>query len=172
MLDKPDSAINRIEEVLSVALFVALVILCTLQIVFRFLINFSLSWTEELAQFTFIVLIYVACSMAILRDAHVRVEIIDVFVTGRAKYVLDQIIDVIWAAFIFLIGWLGIGIAQDYLSFGKTTPALDWQYGWLYSVIPITFMLMTLRLGQRMLLRHRQWLTERDVQNPAQAPSE
>jgi TRAP-type C4-dicarboxylate transport system permease small subunit len=162
MLEKPDSAVNRIEEVLSVVLFVALVVLCTLQIVFRFLINFSLSWTEELAQFVFIVLIYVSCSLAILRDAHVRVEIIDVLVSGRAKYVLDQTVDVVWAVFMFGIGWIAIDIVQDYLSFGKTTPALDWQYGWLYAVIPITFMLMTLRLGQRMYLRHLSWRAERD----------
>jgi len=167
MLDKPGSAINRIEEVLSVVLFVALLVFCTLQIVFRFLINFSLSWTEELAQFTFIVLIYVACSLAVLKDAHVRVEIIDVFVTGRAKYILDQIVDVVWAGFMFMIGWIAIDIAQDYLSFGKTTPALDWQYGCLYAVIPITFMLMTLRLGQRMYLRHLSWRAGGDGAAPS-----
>lgn len=152
---------NKIEEVLSVVLFMSLVTLCFLQVLFRFLINFSLSWTEELANYNFILLIYVSCSLAIQRGAHVRVEIIDAIVKGRAKYWLDQAIDLAWGIFIFTVGYLGIDIVRDSLAVGKTTPALDWPYGWVYAVVPVTFLLMALRLAQRMIARHRLWVDEK-----------
>ncbi|WP_232055270.1 TRAP transporter small permease [Vibrio taketomensis] len=65
------------------ALFLALIILCLLQILFRFVFNFSLSWTEELARYVFIALVYAASSLAVIKGAHVRVEIIDNFVKGN-----------------------------------------------------------------------------------------
>lgn len=152
---------NKIEEHLSVVLFSLLVVLCFLQVLFRFFLNFSLSWTEELANYNFILLIYISCSLGIQRGAHVRVEIIDGLVRGRPKYWLDQAIDFAWGGFIFIVGYLGIGIVEDSLMVQKTTPALDWPYGWVYAIVPATFLLMTLRLAQRMHARHRLWADEK-----------
>lgn len=152
---------NKIEEVMSVVLFSLLVILCFLQVLFRFLVNFSLSWTEELANYDFILLIYVACSLGIQKGAHVRVEIIDGIVTGSPKYYLDQCLDALWAVFIFIVGYLGIEIIQDAFAVGKTTPALDWPYGWIYAIIPVTFILMSVRLVQRMHARRRLWIEDK-----------
>ena len=153
---------EQFEEVMSVILFSLLVILCFMQVVFRFVINFSLSWTEELANYDFILLVYISCSLCIQKGSHVRVEVIDIFVVGRAKYLLDQAMDLIWSIFIFAVGWHAIAIAQDALMIGKTTPALDWPYGWVYSIIPLTFTLMTLRLLQRMLNRHQLWMANQE----------
>ncbi|SJZ66170.1 TRAP transporter small permease [Consotaella salsifontis] len=162
MVRKFLSHTDKIEETLSVLLFLALVVLCFMQVLFRFFLNFSLSWTEELANYDFILLIYVSCSLAILRGAHVRVEIIDALVTGVAKYVLDQILDLIWTIFIFAVGYYGIGIMRDAFLVEKTTPALDWPYGAVYAIVPATFFLMTVRLLQRMVQRHRAWVTNHE----------
>lgn len=153
---------EKFEEVVSVVLFSILVILCFMQVLFRFAINFSLAWTEELANYDFILLVYISCSLCIVKGAHVRVEIIDLFIRGLPKYLLNQSIDVIWTAFTFLVGWYSVEIAKDAILIGKTTPALDWPYGWVYSVIPFTFGLMTLRLVQRMWTRHQLWAAKRE----------
>lgn len=162
MTKHPGNWTDRIEEVLSVGLFVLLIVLCVLQVVFRFVLNFSLSWTEELARYTFILLTYVACSLGVLKGAHVRVEIIDSFVTGKYKYLLDQGIDLVWGAFVFCIGYLAIDVTREAFAIGKTTPALDWQIGWMYAIIPATFILMALRLLQRMMRRHSLWVEKHE----------
>ncbi|WP_319484318.1 TRAP transporter small permease [uncultured Cohaesibacter sp.] len=153
---------EKFEEVMSVILFSLLVILCFMQVAFRFVINFSLSWTEELANYDFILLVYISCSLCIQKGAHVRVEIIDLFVVGRGKYWLDQALDLVWTVFIFAVGWHAVAIAEDALMIGKTTPALDWPYGWVYSIIPFTFALMTLRLIQRLVVRHQLWAAKQE----------
>jgi len=81
-------------------------------------------------------------------------------VTGTPKYILDQIVYFVWGAFIFYVGYLAIGVTQEAFVIGKTTPALDWQMGWMYAIIPVTFILMSLRVLQRMFVRHVEWIKE------------
>lgn len=77
MKNKINYFMNNIEEYVSILLFSSLIILCFLQILFRFVFNFSLSWTEELSRYVFIALVYISASLAVIRGAHVRVEVID-----------------------------------------------------------------------------------------------
>ncbi|EGU29783.1 TRAP transporter small permease [Vibrio scophthalmi] len=144
---------EEFEEYLSVALFLALIVLCLLQILFRFVFNFSLSWTEELARYVFIALVYAASSLAVIKGAHVRVEIIDNFVSGKAKYYLDQVIEASWCAFMIYIGIYGVEITVEALRVSQVTPALGWQIGWIYMIVPVFFFLISLRLVQRMYHR-------------------
>ncbi|MDD1783400.1 TRAP transporter small permease [Enterovibrio sp. ZSDZ35] len=144
---------DEFEEYLSVALFLALIVLCLLQILFRFVFNFSLSWTEELARYVFIALVYAASSLAVIKGAHVRVEIIDNFVKGKAKYYLDQVIEASWCAFMIYIGAYGVEITLEALRVSQVTPALEWQIGWVYMIVPVFFFLISLRLIQRMYQR-------------------
>ncbi|MFB2831820.1 TRAP transporter small permease [Aeromonas jandaei] len=146
---------DEFEEYLSVILFLALIVLCLLQILFRFVFNFSLSWTEELARYVFIALVYAASSLAILKGAHVRVEIIDMIITGRGKYYLEQFVDISWCAFMVYIGLYGAEITMEALNVEQTTPALGWQIGWIYMIVPVFFFLMCLRLIQRIYNRYQ-----------------
>lgn len=144
---------DNFEEYISTVLFIALIVLCFLQILFRFVFNFSLSWTEELSRYVFIALVYFAASLAIIRGAHVRVEVIDGFVKGTRKKILDSCIDLSFAAFMVWIGYYGLEISVDALAIEQTTPALEWQAGWVYAIVPVTFYLMALRLLQRVYRR-------------------
>ncbi|GAB3518432.1 TRAP transporter small permease [Photobacterium alginatilyticum] len=153
MDDKKNSFLDNIEEYISTFLFIMLIILCFLQILFRFVFNFSLSWTEELSRYVFIALVYFSASLAVVRGAHVRVEVIDGVVKGRNKKVLDSIIDLSFAGFMAWVGYYGLELSVDALALEQTTPALEWQVGWIYAIIPFTFYLIALRLVQRVYRR-------------------
>lgn len=147
------SFLDNIEEYISTVLFISLIMLCFLQILFRFVFNFSLSWTEELSRYVFIALVYFSASLAIIRGAHVRVEVIDNYVKGIKKKILDSIIDFSFALFMAWLGFYGMELSIDALNIEQTTPALGWDVGWVYAIIPFTFYLMSLRLLQRIYLR-------------------
>ena len=153
MNEKNPSFFDRTEEYISAILFISLIVLCSLQILFRFVFNFSLSWTEELSRYVFIALVYFSASLAVLRGAHVRVEVIDGFVHGRKKEILDSIIDLSFALFMIWIGYYGLELTIDALDIEQTTPALEWKSGWVYAIIPFTFYLIALRLIQRIYRR-------------------
>ena len=62
-----------------------LVLMGVLQILFRFVLNFSLSWTEELSRYLFILMVSHGASLALKRSNHVRVELIDIYVKSKIK---------------------------------------------------------------------------------------
>ncbi|MEM7394445.1 MAG: TRAP transporter small permease [Verrucomicrobiota bacterium] len=146
---------KHIEKMVVVVLFSALVLLCFLQIVFRFALNFSLSWTEELARYVFILLVYMSACAAVLHNAHVRVEIIDGLLPERFKKTLDTVVDLLFMVFMALIGYYGIHLSQESFEINQLSPAMQIPMGAVYAIIPITFFLTSGRLIQRIVLRYR-----------------
>ena len=53
-INKISDGINKAVELVTVILFVILIVACVMQVFFRFVLNNSLSWTEEVARFSFI----------------------------------------------------------------------------------------------------------------------
>lgn len=64
-------------DLLSLLLFAALFLTVFLQFVTRYVLNDSLSFTEELARYLLIVLTFVAAIRCQLRDSHIRLEFLD-----------------------------------------------------------------------------------------------
>lgn len=154
---------KQLEKYIIVALFSVLVILCFLQIVFRFALNFSLSWTEELARYVFVLLVYMSACAAILQNAHVRVEIIDSLIPARFKKPLDTAVDLLFMAFMALVGYYGVQLSIEAFRVEQTTPALQAPMGLVYAIIPITFFLTCIRLIQRIVLRYKTAPPETDT---------
>ena len=80
---------KNFEYYLIVFLFTILIVVCFLQVLFRFVFNLPLAWTEELSRYVFIILIYCGASAAVLDNAHVRVELIDNVLSERGRFALD-----------------------------------------------------------------------------------
>ena len=77
---------KNFEYYLIVFLFTILIVVCFLQVLFRFVFNLPLAWTEELSRYVFIILIYCGASAAVLDNAHVRVELIDNVLSERCRF--------------------------------------------------------------------------------------
>lgn len=145
--------IDKFEEYVVVVLFVILILLCFLQVLFRFAFNFSLSWTEELSRFVFIFLVWIAAALAVKRDRHVRVEIIDLFVSKRVLGYIMTGVDIVWFSFIALVGVNAIDVAKEAMEIGQTSPALQAPMGLVYMMIPFSLFLMCIRIVERIYRR-------------------
>jgi TRAP-type C4-dicarboxylate transport system permease small subunit len=147
---------NRLEKFIVVGLFCALILLCFLQILFRFVLNYSLSWTEELSKYVFILLVYMSSCAAVLKNAHVRVEIIDSFLPEPARKVLNTLMDLVFIAFMALVGYYGVHISADAFKIEQLSPAMQVPMGAVYAIIPVTFFLTCIRLVQRIIRRFKE----------------
>ena len=78
---------------------------CFLQVLFRFVFNLPLAWTEELSRYVFIILIYCGASAAVLDNAHVRVELIDNVLSERGRFALDIAVKLLCAAVSLVIAY-------------------------------------------------------------------
>lgn len=70
---------QNLEKILCLVLFGAMIFLAVLQVIFRFVLNASLDWTEELARYCFIASIYAGAALGVKEEQHIRVEIVNVF---------------------------------------------------------------------------------------------
>jgi TRAP-type C4-dicarboxylate transport system permease small subunit len=141
---------DRIEETLCIVLFVLLIIFSFSQVLSRYeLVPFSLDWADELSRYTFIALVYVAASLAIAKNRHVRVEVIDFLLPKKYHPYLALATDLVWLAFTLALVRSGAIVAIKQLK--ATTPVLQWNMGHLYFIIPICFFMMALRLCQRIV---------------------
>lgn len=66
-----------LRDIPSLVVFAALFVTVFLQFFTRYVLNDSLSFTEELARYLLIVLTFVAAIRCQLRDSHIRLEIVD-----------------------------------------------------------------------------------------------
>lgn len=66
-----------LRDVPSLLIFAALFLTVFLQFFTRYVLNDSLSFTEELARYLLIVLTFVAAIRCQLRDSHIRLELVD-----------------------------------------------------------------------------------------------
>ncbi len=131
------------------AFLVALFVGClTLQVCFRFVLGRGLTWTEELSRFAFIWAIYVASSMAVKHQQHIRVTAQYYLLPTSLRFPVWMLSDLVWIVFNIIFALQGIELVHHAIKFPEVTPALGWHAFWVYSIIPAGFILMTLRLVQ------------------------
>lgn len=88
--------IHKFVEALITLLFSAIIIAGTLQVFNRFVLNVSLSWSEEFQKFAFVWLVFLAIPIAYNRSAHLRVDtFFERFPAGMQRAML-WIIDLLW----------------------------------------------------------------------------
>lgn len=146
---------NNFEEWISFVLFSLMVIVIFLQVIFRFFLNYSLDWTEELSRYTFITLVYFSAAVAVKRNRHLRTESLVQALPKKVKKWINIFSDVIWLAFTVLMIKLSFNATMTILETGQQSPVLNVVMGYVYAVVPIGFTLMSLRIIQQIIKKIR-----------------
>ncbi len=153
--------INNIEEYISSVLLGAMVLLIFLQIIFRFILNLPLRWTEETARYAMILLIYLSACSGVKKEKHIRIEAIHNALPQKAALVYWVISNIIWMLFNLVMIVYGINMAGYIYSTGQVSPVLHLPMGILYMVIPVCFTIMEIRIVQLVVARIKEETTKR-----------
>ena len=113
-----------------------------IQVIFRYLLDYSLSWSEELSRFAFIWLCFLGTAYLVLGNRHLRVTIVEDIVPRGVRVALRvlQYLAALFCTAIFLDG--GVDIAGN--EWRQLSPALQLPMGYVYLIIPIAAALMAL----------------------------
>lgn len=134
-----------IEEYLLIFTTVATVLVLFLQVVTRFIFDFSLVWTEELARYLFIWMTFIGVSYAVKKDKHLRIDSLPLLFGGTGKFVIRTIANLLFFFFALVVLYYG-GTGLE--KVGRTTPGLGISYIWVYASILVGFFLTAIRLIQ------------------------
>lgn len=134
---------------------ILLVILSFLQVLFRFVVNFSLSWTEELSRYIFILLVYNGVSLAIRENKHIRVEIIDMLLPKKMLKHLSTFNDIVILTLFGFISYGGVDIVRNAYDVKQVSPAIGIPMAIVYGIIPFMFLICSIRVIQGIIVRYR-----------------
>ena len=143
------------EEIVCMLLFVLLVGLVLVQVLFRFVFNFSLDWTEELSRFVFIWLVYMAVALAAKAGRHIRVEVMEHVLPPRIARFLPYIAEICWFGFCIYMVFHGAEITAGLMNSAQLAPVTQISMGYVYIIVPFGFALMAFRVLQQLWKRFR-----------------
>lgn len=139
-----------INWVIGLALMVLLTIIL-LQTFTRYVIFYSLPWSEELSRYLFVLMILLGINIGITRENFVRIDVIDNFLPARMKPIMGVFRDLVAlvVAIIFTYSTLPM------IRIGKfqKSPALQLPMNWMYMILFIGFALAVVSIVLKILSR-------------------
>ena len=137
--------LDAIIELVTGALLVATLVITLIQVFFRYGLNHSLAWPEEMARWAFVWLVFLGAAMLARRSGHVAIDLIPRMLSARALAIHTFGVSVVMASVATMLVALGFDLVgrSSYVS-----PALEWPFVYLYLAIPtggaLTLLFLTL----------------------------
>lgn len=137
-----------------VLLLSAMAVIIFANVTLRYLTNFSITWSEEVARYLMIWMTFLGAGLALRFGGHVAITNLQEAMPAQAQRVLRLVIVVLLLAFFAAMIWMG----YDYMARMRfqVTPATRISFGYIYAAMPIGFLLMSVHL----LLIVRAYVTE------------
>ena len=131
---------------ISSALLSFMALLMFYEVIMRYLFETSSAVNSELCSLAFIWFIYFSMSHMTGKRAQITIELADlVFPKSWLKYV-TLLADVIMLGFMILMAVNGVRLIDSVLEYSFVTPVLYISMIYPYAIIPIAFMLMTVKV--------------------------
>lgn len=147
---------EHLEEYLLSAILSTAVVLITVQVFMRYVLQASPSWTEELARYLFIWMVYIGISYGVKKQRHIKVDAIMLVLSDKAQKYLVIASNLLFIVFCLVIIHQGTAVAIKLFTFGQTSPALSIPMGYIYLASPIGLSLSIIRLIQNIVLQIRE----------------
>lgn len=86
-----------------VLIYSVIIVVCFLAVVFRYVLNNSLTWAEELARYLFVALTFLGAAYVVPRNGHVSMDAIYLSLPEKARKVIDGIVAVCTVVFLVYV---------------------------------------------------------------------
>jgi TRAP-type C4-dicarboxylate transport system permease small subunit len=146
---------EHIEKVFISIMMGYFVVACLLQVLFRFVIQKPASWTEETARYAFIWMTFVGSSLGAKMAGHIRVDMLETSVGGRAKTVLSIFGQIVFLIFALVMTVVGVQMCMALVQRPQLSPALKIPMQYVYAAMPVGMGMMTVRIARNLVAAFR-----------------
>ncbi len=136
--------VGKIEYFLVAVMIAVMAIVNFLQVIFRYVIEGSLPWSEELLRFLFVWTTFLGAGIGVRKGAHLGLTIIVDSLPPKLKKIMVFINYLICIAFSAIIGMLGLSIVSMQAEFNVRSSAMVLPMYWISLAIPVSFALIIL----------------------------
>lgn len=141
----------------AVALFSAMVLVTTLGVFFRYVLNNALPWAEEADRYLFIWLSFVGASITMRHKAHIAVDLLVRYIRPNLRGYFALLAQLCVLAFLGVVIWASLPVIE--LTSQTRATATDIPMSWVYLAAPTGCILIgveSLRLMARAWAEIRQ----------------
>lgn len=168
---------DNFESYLCRLLLIVFVSLLLVQIISREMFGYSFSWIEELATYLFVWFAYFGASHAAKMAAHNRVTFQFKLFPKIVQTVSEFFADMIWLAFNLYFVYLSYDFVFHKMNLFWKSQTLGLPMKYFYTVLPISFVFMSIRIIQVNYLKLVKGIDIRDpdsseLENAAELMSE
>lgn len=151
---KVDLGIYAFEDWVALAIFWVMALAVFLQFFTRYVLNDSYAWTEEIATYCLIGVVFIGASMCVRLSRHIQVDLIYRYLPHLVARALSTAIDLIRIAFFgyaIKLVWIYIQIIGD-----ESMTTINFPKNYVYYAVLLGFVLMFVRSLQVALQHLRQ----------------
>ncbi len=141
-----DLSVYAAEDWVTFALFWTMAVCVILQFVTRYILNDSLAWTEEIAIYALIGVVFLGSSMCVRRMRHIHVDFLYRYLPPAAGRALATFVDVLRTVFFAYAAWLVWKYSAAISDERMTT--VDLPKSIVFYTVLAAFVLMALRSVQ------------------------
>lgn len=119
----------------------ALVLIITAQVLWRYVLNNSLTWSEELSKYITCYIIFLTTGYVLGTDQHVRIDLLYNRMGPKLKSYIDKFFIACYLFFSYIVTYYGF----QYLDVGRlrTASSMIWlRMDWMYLCVPISGIIM------------------------------
>ena len=141
---------ENIEGILLILLSILTVVVVFIQVFMRYVLDSSLVWSEELARYAFIWMIYIGVSYGVKRQAHISVDAVTLLLKRKGKFILAFCANIAFLAFAAILIYFSFEVVAQVT---RSSPAMNIPMQWVYAAPMVGFVLTAIRVIQRMKIQ-------------------
>jgi C4-dicarboxylate transporter DctQ subunit len=146
--------IDNLDKYLAVATLSTTILLLGIQVVSRYVFHLPIAWAEEISRFTFVWAVYMGVSMAARQNEHIRVVAhLKLLFPESVSSKIIVLGDIITLTFSLILTVFGIQALFSMIEFPFTAPVTGISMVWIYTIIPIAFLTLSIRTIQMFFLK-------------------
>lgn len=120
---------------LIIAAFAVMVVVVALQVLFRYFLNLSLDWADEVGRLTFVWTAFLGVPHGVKIGAHVGIDFVAKLMPTAPLAWVFRASCAACAALMGIVAWQSVVIAGE--TWDQLMPVLDFSTGWFYVAIAV-----------------------------------
>ncbi len=152
---------RNVERWVLLTFYALIIATVAVEVLRRFLLDYSSVWGEELSRYAFIYLAWIAAGAAVRDRAHIRIDVLVNLGGPRIQRLAWWLADIATLVLAVWALWLSLMPVWTSIEFGSVTPGLRVSQAIFLAAIPLGFLVVAGRVVQSMvadILRMRRGL--------------
>ncbi len=156
MLDKLFTGLRSVLYWFSVAAMSVMLVVIFAQVISRYVFNWTPEWSEELARYLFVWVVFIGSALIMGESGHLAVQFVPNHFKGTATgRFLEIVINL--SGYVFILILFTQGAKMTRVMTFQMSPGMEIPMSWVYAVIPLSSALMLLYLVKDTVRIVRGW---------------